>query len=88
MAGLALESQQRAAVPGPHGDWLYTFARSDPSQSAGLKVRMTEHPLHFSVSCDPLSYRQAMPLSNAASGHIKVLAERRRTAGCVCAAGR
>ena len=43
MAGLALMSQHKAEVPGPHGDWLYTFVRGsdvpvDPAAAAVLKV--------------------------------------------------
>ncbi len=46
MAGLALESHHRAAVPGPHGDWLYTFARSAPPQTATAKVHVAQIPYH------------------------------------------
>ena len=41
VAGLALESHHRAAVPGPHGDWLYTFIRAAPSETASPKVQTT-----------------------------------------------
>ena len=39
VAGLTLESHHRAVVPGPHGDWLYTFTRSALPPTVTAKVQ-------------------------------------------------
>ena len=57
MAGLALESQHKAEVPGPHGDWLYTFVRctanaGSNAAAADTKVRRIAYFGSILSACD------------------------------------